>query len=344
MFTIKDVITDALSRANLVNRRQEAPGHMVESAYLLLRGIAADYSSHNLLQFLRREVDLNETVIKEDQVILSDDYTMGENFWLIEGDDITPYVEDGTIPEAENVPDGAKVWNRDRSVWVKFRPDSGAVLWRRDDYPSKERAIGAMNGAVTKVIPGGIQPVMVIGTIDPDIHSDVVQVPVENLEKITEVYWDRSNDPMANATVPLQFVSFEDFNNGAYGEYIYTWQPISDTKVELKLKPRFVRMLTNSQNLKMIYNVRYSFDLNSVMKIPDIYQELFTVALTYKLAVKYPRLSPEHTERLRVTLKEIEDSVKTPTRANKLIIREPAACNTLCRQYQLESGSFIFPR
>jgi len=344
MFTVRDVITEALARANLCSRRQEAPGKLVESAYRLLKGIAADYSSHNLLQFLRREVDLNEAVIKEDQYVLGDDYTLGTNFWVIEGTEIQPYIDEGIIPEAANVAENSKVYNGDTMVWVRYATGPNVFVWRRDAYPSKDIAIARMDGAVKEIIKGGIQPKMQIGTIDQEIHSDYVQVMIENLEKVTELYWDRSNDPMANASMPLQYLSFEDFNDGAYGDYVYTWQPISDTKIELKLKPRFVAMLTNSQNLKLIYNVRYSIDYNSVLKIPDIYQELFITALTYKLAVEFPRLSPEQTERLKNTLREIEDSVKTPTRASKMIIREPLRVNGLYNQAQLSSGSFIFGR
>lgn len=256
-FTVKDVIIEALARSNLVSRRQPAPGNMVENAFQLLKGIAADYSSHNLLQFLRRELN-----------IASDEW-----------------------------------------------------------YP----------------IP--MKSDLILGTLDPEIPDDYVDVQVDKLEKITELYWKRSLDPMANADMNLDFVSFEDFNKPEFGIYIYTWQPISDTKVALKLKPRFVNMLRgNSKYISLIYNVKYEMELNSVLKIPDIYKELFTCALTYKLAVAFPRLSPEHTERLKNTLKEIEDSIKTPTRANKFI-RRTSICydNKLVNSAQLNSGSFIFP-
>ena len=336
MFTIRDVITEALARSSLVSRSQPAPGNMVESAYRLLKGIASDYSKHNLLQFLRREVDLNEMVIKEDQYVLGNGYVEGVDFWFVESGETPPF------PPA-NVWDRARAWNKDREVWKMVGNGAGTTKWQREVYPDQKNAMATLNGAVERIVPGGIQPVMRLGEIDNDLPNDWVQVPVENIACIKEVYWDRTNDPMANAAIPLQFVSFEDFNNGAYGDYIYTYQEITDTKVEIKFKPRFVASLGQYKNLKVIYNVKYEFNLDSTLRIPDIYQELFTAALTYALACEFPRLSPEHTERLKNTMKDLENSVKTPTRANKFVTREPYTGNGLYSMQQLDSGSFLFP-
>lgn len=52
MITVRDIITEALSRSNLVSRRQQAPADMFESAYQLLKGAARKFSNDNLLQFL----------------------------------------------------------------------------------------------------------------------------------------------------------------------------------------------------------------------------------------------------------------------------------------------------
>ena len=340
MFTIRDVCVEALARSGLVPRRQPANGKMIETAYQLLRGIAADYSSHNLLQFLRREVDLNAAVLPEDHYEFTENYVTGVNFWFS--------LEDLPIPSPmywPGTPRAAMAWDGDTSVARLTVVGAGEVAWTTYNYPTKEIALSQLMGVVFKaIIPGGMQPVLKVGMLDNEEPNDWLQVPVDNLECIKEIYWDRTNDPMANTAIPLSFVSYEDFNNAAYGEYIYTWQAISDTKVEIKFKPWLIKMVTPTYGLKMIYNVKYAFDLDSAMKIPDIYRELFVVALTYKLAVEFPRLSPEHTERLKKTMEEIENSVKSPTRANKLIIREPVTRDGLYNMRQLDSGSFVFPR
>lgn len=339
MFTIRDVITEALVRAGLANRRQPPLGNMVESAYRLLKGIAADYSKHNLLQFLRREADLTDLVIKSDIQLLGPNYIKGVNYW--------DHITDLPIPSTAywTGPSAAKAWDGNSIVAQIEVVGAGEVAWSYTPYPTKAEAEARLRelGVFGDVIPAGIQPKMIIGTLDPDEPNDWVQVEIANIANIPELYWDVSRDDMANTAVPLGFVSFEDFNNGNFGEYIYTYQEITDRKIELKLKPQFVS-LARGGRLKMIYNVAYSFDLDSVMKIPNIYQELFITALTYALACEYPRLSPEHTERLKTNLTNIENSVKTPTRASKFVVRTPTGANGLYNVAQLNSGAFIYPR
>jgi len=342
-FTVRSVITEALARANLVARRQPAPGNMVENAYALLKGIAADYSRHNLLQFLRREVVLPTQGIQETQYILGNGYVEGTNFWFVntDGSDVPP------VPSA-GIWSMARCWDKANSVWdIYSDPEhAGEGVWRRTNYPDQETAMTHLNGAVVLIREPGVKPLNIIGTTDMDIPNDWVDAVVENIADVKELYWRLTSSPMANTDRPLQFVSYEDFNDSAYGLQVYTWQPISDTKIELKLKPMFLQKFNNATGceLVMVYNVGYSFDLDSVLKIPDIYQELFITALTYKLAVQFPRLSPEHTERLRLTMVDIENSLKTSTRANKFVTRDPSTNNNLCELAQLQSGSFIFPQ
>ena len=69
MITVRSIITEALSRANLVSRRRSAPADMMESAFRLLKGVASKYSNDNLLTFLTAEkkhvLDKREFIIGE---------------------------------------------------------------------------------------------------------------------------------------------------------------------------------------------------------------------------------------------------------------------------------------
>ena len=55
MITVRAIIAEALNRANLVSIRRSAPADMTETAYRMLKGIAATYSNDNLLQFIVSE-------------------------------------------------------------------------------------------------------------------------------------------------------------------------------------------------------------------------------------------------------------------------------------------------
>jgi len=334
-FTVKDIITEALVRANLVgNRRQEPSGSMMESAFNLLKGIAADYSNHNLLQFLRREIILPKDAINETQYIIGNGYKVGYNFWFIINGDTS------VLPEANSttLAMGCEAWDKGGThVYKIVQSGQSTFNWVAHNYSSPAEAMEHLDNAVVRIVEPGMKTTMILGTVDPEINGDYVNAVVDNVASIKEAYIVL-NDRLQE--IPINFVSLEDFYNANYGNYVYTWQFISDRKLEFKTKQP---VIDRAKEIRIIYNVAYSFNLNSTLKIPDVYNELFTVALTYKLAVEYPRLDPSHTQRLKDTLTEIENTIKAPTRANKLVIRPEGNINTLNTIDQIVSGSFIFP-
>ena len=55
---VRSIITEALSRSNVVPRRQPAPGDLVQSAYQLLKGLVSQYNNDNYLSFTQRQIDV----------------------------------------------------------------------------------------------------------------------------------------------------------------------------------------------------------------------------------------------------------------------------------------------
>ena len=51
---IREIIKEAVTRVNLVPRRQAVPGDLVETAFRLLKGIVAKYNNDNLLNFTQK--------------------------------------------------------------------------------------------------------------------------------------------------------------------------------------------------------------------------------------------------------------------------------------------------
>lgn len=210
--TIRDIITEGLSRANIVSRKQQAPEPMVQTAFRLLKGVAAKFSNDNLLQFLRRSI----TFVPTDDVVV-----IGEN-------------------EGENT----------------------------------------------------------------------VDVVAENLQEVKAVYLNGE---------PMDFVSFEDLPNSSYGNMVYSWQPITDKFGMLYFKNGFA---DREREVQVIYNVKWDFDVNSVLHVPEKYVELFNLALAYKLAANFPRLGAEQLTVLKNELDEMISNVRTTTVANKYISRD----------------------
>lgn len=224
MITVRSIIVEALSRSNLVSRRQTPPADMVETGLRLLKGIAAKYSNDNLLQFLVSEC--GGTLDKREYVL---------------GDFDTEY---------------------------------------------------------------------------PDAYEEV-DIVAHNIQKVNRVYWRGKGDNGLGSYIELTYASPDDFDGYPDGSGVYTYQPVNDLQVILKIK-----LLPNTgTEFKVLYNRKWSINLDDELRIPEQYSELFIVALTHKLALTFPRLSAEQVNLLKQELTEMEKNVATASRAHKYISR-----------------------
>lgn len=147
----------------------------------------------------------------------------------------------------------------------------------------------------------------------------VLDIDAPNIQKINKVYW-RSKEPQGlGSYIDLQFAAPSDFDMYPNGSGVYTWQPINDLQVVLKTK-----LLPDERTeIKVSYNKKWDFDLNSELRIPEQYSELFIAALTHKLALTFPRLSAEQVTLLKAELDDMIKNVRTSTRAVKYLSRRP---------------------
>lgn len=159
-----------------------------------------------------------------------------------------------------------------------------------------------------------------------------VDIEAPNIQKVNKVYW-RSKEPQdVGSYVELLFANPDDFDAYPTGSGVYTWQPINDLQVAFQTK-----LLADPRiELKIYYNKKWDFDLNSELRIPDQYAELFITALTHKLALTFPRLSTEQVTLLKNDLDAMIKNVKTSTRAVKYLSRKPT--------YGLNRADFISGR
>ena len=152
-----------------------------------------------------------------------------------------------------------------------------------------------------------------------------VDVAAPQIQRIASVYI-RSKLPNALDWTELQYCALEDFDNYSYGCNVYTCQQINDKQMCFKVKEYLAEQ---NAECKVVYSKKWDFDLDSELRIPEQYSELFITALTYKLALTFPRLSPEQTNLLKSDLAEMEQNLRVSTRAHKFITRnaQPHGCN-----------------
>lgn len=204
MVTIRDILTEALTRSNLITRKRQAPADMMENAFRLFKGIISKYTFDNFINYSRSEIE------------------------------VIPYDNKVTI-------------------------------------------------------------------------TDVASIA-------TVLVYD-------NGWHEMRFVSYSQFYQDQ-GDYVYTWK-YNDRDIELYFKDK-----AKNHRVKIITNIELDYNINDQLPVPSMYVELFTTALTYKLAVNYPRLDATQVNVLKNELEEIEKTVKANISSNKILTRGYATSDT----------------
>lgn len=153
-----------------------------------------------------------------------------------------------------------------------------------------------------------------------------------DLDDMSSIVTVSVDDNHIQAT-PLEFVAYEQFSTEPNG-YIYTWKYTDDGKVEM-----YVKDIVAGRNVQVVYNKKISYGLDDQLHIPPVYEELYTAALTYKLAVTHPRTDGSQVALLKSELESIERTVKALVSSNKILTR---GSNNLSKLGSFYRGNFIF--
>lgn len=169
--------------------------------------------------------------------------------------------------------------------------------------------------------------------IDVIPTDNVIGLDGSDITSIATVQYKNTS----NNYTSLRFVSYEQFYSES-DDYIYSWKYTDDGSIEIYLKPNFI---STNKELKVIYNSNVDYTLDEELHVPSIYIELFTAALTHKLAITYPRTDATQVALLKGELDEIEKQVKALVSSNKILTRDTA---TISNFSSFMSGDFIFGR
>lgn len=145
-----------------------------------------------------------------------------------------------------------------------------------------------------------------------EVYPDV---ELNDLHEITRCYV-KYND-LEDRWTELDYVSFEDFYDRAYGNNVYTVNIKSDDEQLLKVKNP-----VNFEKIKIIYTAPFDYDMDSELNIPRQYIALFTAGLTYDLAMAFPRLGDSTVAMLKSRLDELEENVRRSSSVNKFVGRD----------------------
>lgn len=288
---VRTLITESLSRANIVPRRQAAPGYLVEDALLLLQGIISKYNNDNYLAFTQNTIDLpasrlihiygEENTLGGEHNLYFDSADALSSYEITEEDyenDVWAYLNDGQHPNV---------------IYHIVKPLQDVYSW----VPAPNQELNPRFQQMKK-------------------YADACHVKIDNVNKLNTLHVNRGE---VYGMLKLHFLPRDDFDGYVDNDLFYTYTPLAEGEWLIEVKPY---VASGAVKLRLAYNVGFKVDIDTDIRIPDAYIELLTVALTHKLAVKYPRLDDAQMQRLEKEVGVMLDNVRTPKADTKTVKRE----------------------
>lgn len=284
---VRSIITEALSRANVVPRRQPAPGDLVQSSYNLLKGIVGKYNNDNFLSFTQQKLDLPAR--KVIHIYGQHDTMLGEyNYVFNDTSEMTRYVP--SVEDKQN--DAFAVINTNPKQVYGVVETMGAYHWEPIE-------VDAFDPRYQQILR----------------YVDAYHVHLDGVSKLNTLAINRGQPC---GMLEMHFEPYANFDSYCNTDLIWTFNDLSQGEWIIEVKPYLV---AQNVKLRLDYNRAIEFDLDTDLRIPDAYIELLTVALTYKLAVAYPRMDDAQVARLATELEGMLNNVKTPKADAKQVLR-----------------------
>lgn len=197
--SVRDLIANCLDESRLCSRAQPAPANLTVAALQLLKKRAAQYSNTNLLQFTRKEIDIDlekhEFIIGEYE--LTEDYEDRVEFISFEENinDLTPTDYVGKIVCAK---DTQNCYEQQHGIWINI---------------------------------GNAKDLH-------DVFEQVPDYEVKNLQAVTKAYVQPKNSNVTDWT-ELNFIAYEDFYEYGLTSQVYSVLPLTDKCAKIILKKTF---------------------------------------------------------------------------------------------------------
>ena len=284
--SVRDLIVNSLDETGLCSRNQPAPANLVVSALQLLKKRAAQYSNTHLLQFTRKEIDID---------LLKHEFIVGEYEVTEDYEGLVVFVNNyETINDMDPASDEY----------------NGKIVCAKDNQQCYEARLNTTSTFVWV-------PIGYVRELN-DVFEMVPDYEIKNLQEITNAYIQPKNGESYDWS-ELNFIAYEDFYQYGLTNQIYSVLPLTDKCAKVMLKKSFA---LQQFKLKLIYNEAFDFDIDTVFSIPKQYVALFNTALVYDLSVVYPRLSENTISIIRARLDELEQNVRRSSSLNKFIGRD----------------------
>lgn len=289
---VRDIIKEALSRANVVPRKQQANDAYVETALRLLQGITSRYNNQSLLAFTQMKARL--PAARTIHIYNKEDLFAGENHRFFSS--VEELQNPLNIPNADDVAEGVKAMILNQPGTVYVATDSmPAPIWQSRPFDEFD--------------------------VDDQQMADYAtarHVRIPNVQKLCTLFINSSPSGLVEQ-LQLSFLPLEDFDRASAADYVWTYTEMAEGEFVVRTKSYTGQGIIG---LGVTYNRGFKVDIDDDIRIPDAYLELLIVALTYALATTYPRLDDAQMERLAKELGIMENNVRTPKADTRMVKRE----------------------
>lgn len=216
MATVRDVITEAFNRTNLVPRKRDLPPDMFITGMNLLKGVLQDFSNKRYIQAYKSEF---EFVPNKEKTIVGP-FVVKKEY----KDTVSLYEYDYDRPNPSSSLDGKYCYVKaDKMGYQCQGVAGGGYAWiQRLDFKEWFEVL-------------------------PDIEITDLMTPTQSLfkEGNSTVDW-----------IPQEFISYDQFYSVGYSDYVVSWKPVYEGTYELYFKTRFVqqpRIVKIIYNIEMDY-------------------------------------------------------------------------------------------
>ena len=289
---VRDIIKEALSRANVVPRKQQANDAYVETALRLLQGITSRYNNQSLLAFTQMKARL--PAARTIHIYNKEDLFAGDNHRFFGS--VEEMQDPLNIPNADDVAEGVKAMVLGQPGTVYTATDSmPAPIWQPrsfDEYDVDDQQMAD--------------------------YATARHVRIKDVQKLCTLFINSSPSGLVEQ-LQLSFLPLEDFDRASAADYVWTYTEMAEGEFIIRTKSYTGNGIIG---LGVTYNRGFKIDIDTDLRIPDAYLELLIVALTYALATTYPRLDDQQMERLAKDLGIMENNVRTPKADTRMVKRE----------------------
>lgn len=282
---VKQILLEALSRANHINDGSPADSRELTKARKHFASALTAYSDSNLITAFQRVV----TVTGKEEMVLGK-YNMKKGKVM------------HFAGSFENLPDASRLTiGKDYGEYVT---DSGDTNFA---------GIGIVGGVQTW-FPSTGNRTLEQKLVDLDCCDFVPDKIVFNMERVVAAMQRRPEERDLPYT-QLQFVPLTSFyTNDAWDTYCAV--PAGDNKVRVYLPKALV-----GREVKLVYNTRMMFKDDDYLELPSVYQELLTLATTVGLLSEDADSDPTQLNNYSTMLTKLENQVAANNVNTRRIVR-----------------------